>query len=60
MILKTLVENFENSQKKSSHGFLETVLVEPVKLAYIEQVLQIFLTAQKKKKKKKKINTYIE
>ena len=40
MILKTL-EHFENSQRKLSHGFLETVLVESVKITYIEWVLQI-------------------
>ena len=35
VILKTL-EHFENSQRKLSHGFLETVLVESVKITYIE------------------------
>ena len=34
-ILKTL-EHFENSQKKLTHGFLETVLVESVKITHIE------------------------
>ena len=35
MILKTL-EHFENSQRRLSHGFLETVLVESTKITYIE------------------------
>ena len=35
MILKTL-EHFENSQRKLSHGFLETVLLESVKATYID------------------------
>ena len=34
-ILKT-IEHFENSQRRLSHGFLETVLVESVKVTYIE------------------------
>ena len=34
-ILKTL-EHYENSQKKFIHGFLEAVLVESVKITYIE------------------------
>ena len=46
MILKPL-EHFDNSQRKLSHGFLETVLVESVKITYIEKVLQIFTTAEK-------------
>ena len=33
--IKTL-EHFENSQRKLSHGFLETVLVESVKITHIE------------------------
>ena len=47
IILKTL-EHFENSQRKLSHGFLETVPVESVKITYIEQLLQMFKTAEKK------------
>ena len=35
MILNAL-ERFENSQRKLSHGFPETVLVESVKITYIE------------------------
>ena len=55
MILKTL-EHFENSQRKLSHGFLKTDLVESVKITHIEQVLQIFKTAEKKSY----FNIYIE
>ena len=35
MILKTL-EHFDNPQRKLSHGFIETILVESVKIAYID------------------------
>ena len=43
VILKTL-EHFENSQRRLSHGFLETVLAESAKW-----VLQIFKTTKNKK-----------
>ena len=36
LVILITLEHFENSQKKLSHGFLETVLVESVKITYIK------------------------